>query len=360
MFVHSSIASFGEAARSAISGAQSMAGIPRDYVITIGNFDGCHVGHQQLIQTARQLAQGYSDGDGKPAEVCVLTFEPRPAVFFGRQRGLPADEHAPLSGSLFAADQKIEAMAELGVDHLILQKFDTEFSRISPEIFFARATAGSCRAIVVGDDFHFGADRRGDAAFLKSACAGRGIGFVQVPAVTVAGIRASSSTLRRELIATGNVGLAARLLGREYAIDGQIEKGAQNGRRIGIRTANLRALDQIIPANGVYAGFYLRLPAGDDVDSQTIVPDLTKRDKAALPCVVNIGYRPTIDSSSAPRLSVEAHILDEIFPDDELYGTKARIYFAARLRDEQKFASIDALKIQIEKDIALARSALDV
>lgn len=334
----------------------------REFVLTIGNFDGCHVGHQALIKAAKQLASADNGSAAAPqqqADICLLTFEPRPAVFFARQRGLPADDHAPVSGSLFAVEQKVMAMRELGVDHLILQTFDTTFSRITPEAFFDQATTGKCRAVVVGDDFHFGADRRGDTGFLKDACARKKIAFVKVPGVTVGGVRASSSTIRRELIDAGDVDLASRLLGREYAIDGKIEKGAQNGRRIGVRTANLRALDQVIPKNGVYAGFYLRLSEDDQMGDQPSSgqerASLISRDPEALPCVINIGYRPTVDSGVHPRLTVEAHIIDYAVPDDALYGTSARIYFAARLRDERKFDSLEALKSQIQQDIGAAR-----
>jgi riboflavin kinase/FMN adenylyltransferase len=310
------------------------------HVLTIGNFDGCHLGHQALIRSARELA-----GEG---EVCALTFEPRPAVFFRKQKGLPPDEHAPASESLFDARQKAEAMAELGVDHLVFQNFDLPFSQLPAAEFFGAVTAGGCTGIIVGDDFHFGAGRSGDTAFLAAECARAGIAFRRVAGVTVNGVRASSSTIRRELLNAGNVELASSLLGREYALDGEIERGAQNGRRIGIHTANLKALDQIIPRNGVYAGFFLL--RGKDRS-----PSLTERSGEAMPCVINIGHRPTVDSSANPRLSVEAHIIDREFGADEFYGKSARIYFAARLRDEMKFASIDQLKSRIHQDIELAR-----
>jgi len=310
------------------------------YVLTIGNFDGCHLGHQALIRSARDLA-----GD---ADVCALTFEPRPAVFFRKQKGLPPDEHAPVTESLFDARQKTDAMAEMGVNHLIFQNFDLTFSQLPAIDFFRAVASGGCTGIVVGDDFHFGAGRSGDTAFLASECEKAFIEFRKVSGVTVNGVRASSSTIRRELLKSGNVELASTLLGREYALDGEIERGAQNGRRIGIHTANLKALDQIIPRNGVYAGYFSL------TDGEGRAPLMT-RDPAAMPCVINIGHRPTIDFSSNPRLTVEAHIFDREFGPEDFYGKRARIYFSARLRDEMKFTSIEQLKSRIHEDIELAR-----
>ena len=313
------------------------------YVLTIGNFDGCHLGHQALIRCARELA-----GDG---EVCALTFEPRPAVFFRKQRGLPPDEHAPATESLFDARQKTRAMVELGVNHLIFQNFDLTFSQLPAADFFAAVTSGGCAGIVVGDDFHFGFGRAGDTAFLSAECARAGIQFRKVSAIMVNGVRASSSTIRRELLKSGNVELAFALLGREYALDGEIERGAQNGRRIGIHTANLKSLDQIIPRNGVYAGYFLLI---DDADGAPLIA----RDLSAMPCVINIGHRPTVDLSANPRLTVEAHIFDREFGAADFYGKRARIYFSARLRDEIKFTSIEQLKSRIHEDIELARQLI--
>lgn len=332
MQTHNSIADFMRS-RDTLTGGVG-------FVLTIGNFDGCHLGHQALISAARDLA-----GTG---EVCALTFDPRPAVFFRKLRGLPPDEHAPSSESLFDACQKIEAMAELGVNHLIFQHFDSAFSQLSPAEFFRVVAGGGCSGIVVGDDFHFGAGRSGDTTFLAAECARTGISFRRVSGVTVNGVRASSSTIRRELLNSGNVQLASALLGREYALDGEIERGAQNGRRIGIHTANLRSLGQIIPRNGVYAGHLLLTGS---ISGSAIM----SRSELSMPCVINIGHRPTVDSSANPRLSVEAHILDREFGVDELYGRRARIYFTARLRDEMKFPSIDQLKSRIQQDIELAR-----
>jgi len=336
VFVHNSIESF--------SAWRRASGERPGFVLTIGNFDGCHLGHQALIQAARGLACD--------ADVCVLTFDPRPAVYFRKLNGLPQDEHAPASESLFDPQQKIEAMAELGVNHLILQPFDAAFSQVTADGFFQAISRDGCAGIVIGDDFRFGSGRSGDAAFLGKACQTAGISLRRVDPVTVHGVRASSSTIRREILNSGNVELASVLLGREYALDGEVERGNQNGRRIGIHTANLRSLDQIIPRNGVYAGYFSLL---EPLVAGSVKPALLCRNELALPCVINVGHRPTVDASAKPRLTVEAHVIDHKFGDDALYGKRARIYFAARLRDETRFSSIEALKEQIHRDIETAR-----
>ena len=305
-----------------------------------------------MIKTARDLLDEVVDGASSSGDVCVLTFNPRPAVYFRKLSGLPPDEHAPASESLFDPQQKVEAMQELGVNHLILQTFDDAFSQVTPDGFFQAISRGGCAGIVIGDDFRFGTSRSGDAAFLATACQTAGIALRLVDPITVHGLRASSSTIRREILNSGNVGLASTLLGREYALDGEVERGNQNGRRIGIHTANLKSVDQIIPRNGVYAGYFALL---DPDVAGSIKPPILCRNESALPCVINVGHRPTVDASAKPRLTVEAHVIDHTFGDDALYGKRARIYFAARLRDETKFSSIEALKEQILRDIEMAR-----
>ncbi len=306
-------------------------------VVTIGNFDGCHLGHQTLVHQAQILA-----GSG---EVACLTFSPRPAVFFGRTGGDAA------TSSLFTDGQKAEAMAELGVHHCIFQPFDREFSELSRENFFALVREIGCRGIVVGDDFRFGAGRSGDVHWLSAACAKANILFSKVDPVSVNGVRASSSAIRREIALGGNMELAGRLLGRDFALDGEIIAGARNGRRIGVPTANLKPLDQILPRTGVYAGHFACRGSG-------YKPCLLSVDRSALPCVVNVGYRPTVDVSGTPGLSIEAHVIDHNIPLDSLYGHDARIYFAARLRNEMKFSSVEQLKEQITRDIAAAKQLL--
>lgn len=330
MFVHNSIDDFA----THKSAPQKAPG----FVLTIGNFDGCHLGHQALIRAARKLA-GAQD-------VCVLTFEPRPTVFFRDLKGLADHEVEAAEKSLFDSNQKAQAMEELGVNHLIFQTFHQNFSQLEPGEFFRIITHKGCAGIVVGDDFQFGAGRAGNTDFLEQECRQAAIAFSKVGAVTVHGVRASSSAIRGAILTSGNVELAAGLLGREYALDGEVERGVQMGRKIGIPTANLRWSDaQIIPHAGVYAGYFVL-----SADQTLLV-----RSPVALPCVINVGYRPTVDVSAKPRLSVEAHAFDQNFAGDIWYGKSARIYFKARLRDEMKFSSLEALKIQIQRDIDLAR-----
>jgi riboflavin kinase/FMN adenylyltransferase len=287
--------------------------------VTIGNFDGVHRGHQALVRAtvARARASG--------GAAVVLTFDPHPAQVLGRR----------VPPALTALAQKAELLEALGVDTVAVLPFTREVAGLSPEAFARGVLAGAlgARHVVVGESFRFGRRQAGDAPGL--ARLGDGLGFTvqAVPPVLDEGRPVSSSRVR-EALAAADVAHAATLLGRPHFVDGVVVEGDRRGRTIGFPTANLDPGPGLLPARGVYAG-PCRLPDG----------------RAPL-AVVNVGQRPTFGGGT---VTVEAHLLD--FSGD-LYGARLRLSFAARLREEQRFAAVDALVAQIGRDIERARALL--
>jgi riboflavin kinase/FMN adenylyltransferase len=212
---------------------------------------------------------------------------------------------------------------------VFVQRFDAAFAALSPEAFVDQLLVPlGARAIMVGDNFHFGAQRRGDVTHLAALGAQRGFS-VHVHSLAADGEGAFSSTRARRALEAGDVQGAARVLGRTHVLSGIVTQGAQLGRQLGFPTANLSDTPQMLPKGGVYA--VVVEGAGDGV--------------------LNIGYRPTV--SGEQRLSIEVHILDY---SGDLYGKSLRLQLVARLRDEQRFASVDELVAQIGRDIAAART----
>jgi riboflavin kinase / FMN adenylyltransferase len=288
--------------------------------VTVGNFDGVHRGHQALVSAAvarAQAAGGLS---------VVLTFDPHPARVLR-----PA--HAPAALTTLA--QKEELLAGLGVDRLAVLPFDAQLARLSPEEFaraVLRDTLGA-RAVVVGESFRFGHRREGDAQALVELGGRLGFDVHALPAVLEGGRPVSSSRIRSEL-AHGHVAAADALLGRPYFVDAAVVRGVGRGRTIGVPTANLAPENEILPAPGVYAG-HCRLGGGD-----------------SWPAVANLGRRPTFGGGD---LFLEAHLLGF---EGDLYGTRVRLSFQERLRDEERFPSKEALVARIRDDIARARELL--
>jgi riboflavin kinase/FMN adenylyltransferase len=289
----------------------------RSAAATIGNFDGVHLGHQALV--ARTVAAARRHG----ASATVLTFDPHPAR-------LLSPERAP--AALMTADQKAEMLEALHVDRLVVLAFTPELARSSPEEF-ARdvlATALGARHVVVGSDFRFGRERSGDVAALEAAGAALGFAVEPVAPVRAAGGPVSSSRIR-EAVAAGDVVQAAALLGRPFFVDGHVVEGDRRGRQIGVPTANLEVVNEVLPARGVYAGF-ARTADG-------------RRHRA----VANLGLRPTFAGAD---LRLEVHLLG--FAGD-LYGSLLRVEFTERLREERRFESVDALVRQLREDVEHAR-----
>jgi riboflavin kinase/FMN adenylyltransferase len=288
-------------------------------VLTIGNFDGVHLGHRALLAEltakARELAL--------PAT--VLTFEPHPRELF-------APEQAP--ARLASLRDKIELLAEAGVDRVHVCRFNRQLAALTAAQFIERILVQglSVRHLIIGDDFRFGKGRSGDFALLQQA--GRDHRFVVEAMHTVdfGGVRVSSSEVRAAL-ACGNIERAEELLGRAFVIAGRVMDGRKLGRTIGFPTANIQVRRKRLPLSGVFA-----------VTVSGVGPQ-------PLPGAANIGVRPTVDAGLQPVL--EVHLLDF---DRDIYGLHVDVNFLHRLRDEAKFESLDALKAQIARDVAAVRA----
>ncbi len=290
-------------------------------VLTIGNFDGVHLGHRALIDRVLQEARA-----AKVPSV-VMTFEPHPV------KVLHPDRH--LKRIFDSADQALE-LQKLGVDLLINEPFSREFSQLPPERFVLDwiYRPFSPAKVVVGYDFSFGAGRVGSIQFLKQKALELGFEIEILPPVKVGDILVSSSRIRQAL-AEGDVSLAKKLLQRPFYLSGLIVKGAGRGRTLGIPTANLNTHAETVPAPGVYC-------AWAEIHG--------KRH----PAMVNIGFNPTFQLTPH-QPAIEAHLLD--FSAD-IYGEELNLYFMARIRDEQKFSSAQALVQQIKLDILRGREIL--
>jgi len=293
-------------------------------VVAIGNFDGVHVGHRALIARARELAAGSG------ALAVALTFDPHPAA-------LLAPAHAPRR--LTSIPRRVELLAQAGVDAVVVEPFTRELAGASAEAFVDELVIGAlgAGAIVVGYDFSYGQGRSGTIATLEAHCRRVGVDVAIVAPVTVDGEVAGSTKIRGHLRA-GNVVGAARMLGRPWDVDGVVVHGAARGRTIGVPTANIRTDIELAIAPGIYA------------------VTLSPQDAAAgapMPAVASLGTNPTFVDNGG--LVLEVHVLDW---HGDLYEQRVRTSFVARLRDEVKFDSVDALIAQIQRDIADARTAL--
>jgi len=299
----------------------------RGSVVSIGAYDGVHLGHQALLARVGTLA-----GDLGVASA-VVTFDRHPAT-------VVRPESAPRL--LTDLDQKLELLAAAGVDRTLVLHFDEARARESAEDFVAEVLVGcfGARAVVVGHDFHFGHQRRGTVRLLQSM--GADLGF-DVLGVALAGHggegEAISSTRIRALLAAGEVEAAASLLGRPHEVRGTVGPGDQRGRQLGFPTANVAVPPEILlPADGIYAGWYGR------------------PDGSAHAAAIALGRRPTFYDGAATSL-LEAHLLDF---EGELDGEAAAVRFAVRLRPELRFDSADALVTQMAADVADTRAALAV
>jgi riboflavin kinase/FMN adenylyltransferase len=307
----------------------------RGCAVAIGNFDGVHLGHQRLLAIARERARA------RGARTAVLTFEPHPVRVLRPQLAPPL--LTPLA-------RKLELLAAHGVDAAVVQPFDRPYAATPAAEFAARDLAGRLRAadVVVGYDFTAGHERaRVDA--LGPLLARHGVLLHVVPPVTADGLVVSSTKVR-EFLLEGNVEAAALLLTRPYDLDGAVARGAGRGRAFGFPTANVET-SALLPANGVYV---VRAVVGG-------VPTGSGAREAAVPGrgaihggVCNVGTKPTVETGG--RVVAEAHLF--AFDGRDLYGAAIRIAFLARLRDERRFPSVDALRAQIAADVSRARDAL--
>ena len=290
-------------------------------VLALGNFDGLHRGHRKILDRLQRVA-----GERRASSV-VMTFDPHPP------RVVRPDKAPPL---LMTKAQKLEALAQAGIDGAAIVRFTHEVSQWDPETFVRTVLVEWLRVseVWVGANFLFGRDRSGNFSLLRTLGARYGFKAEKIDPVRYKDFVVSSTRVRR-LITEARVDEAAALLGHPYVIDGVVIRGAQRGRTMGFPTANLCSDNELLPPHGVYA-------------TNAIL------DGIVMPSVTNIGTRPTVDSSG--QTSVETHIFDL---DRDLYGATLRLAFIQRLRDERAFDSLDLLKSQIAADCARARVLFD-
>lgn len=306
------------------------------HATTIGNFDGCHLGHQRLFSQTLTLAAQ------KGLQSLAISFSPNPRAFFAK-----GGTDAPL----FTNAQKIRVFRELGLDAAYLQHFDQAFSGLTAEVFYRDWLIKKfhTRALVVGHDFHFGAQRRGSPAFLQAHAPHDGITLHVEPPLSWAGTLLSTTAIKARLREEGDVEGVQPWLGRPYMVEGTVERGAQLGRRLGFPTANLGEVGQLLPKNGIYACRAWIIEEGESLPILSVPPE-------TLAAVVSIGTRPTVDNSGT--IKAEAHLLEGAIGTDALYGKRLGLYFYHRLRDEARFADLEELKRAIADDCARARRLL--
>lgn len=294
------------------------ANILRPTVLTLGVFDGLHLGHQRIMQTVAERARAVE------SVATAITFDPHPRAV------LHPESAPPLLQTL---DQRLANFEVLGIEQAIVIPFTREFAALPAEAFLTDIIRDRLHAkeVYLGKGFAFGKDRGGNIALLRDMSSKLGFAADEVDEVQIRGQRISSSKIR-DLLAAGQINLARRMLGRPYGVEGVIIRGNRRGHTIGFPTANLKPHNRVIPRYGVYA-------------TATLIEGTWRRS------ITNIGVRPTFETDSDP--SIESYIFDF---DGDLYGDVLRVRFLYRIRDERKFNGIEELKAQIEKDTRRARN----
>ena len=289
-------------------------------VVSLGNFDGVHLGHQTIL---RRLVQ---EAERRRGTALVVTFHPHPLSVLRPARPLPL---------ILSLREKLDSLAQQGVQRVVLQRFSRAFSRLSPEEFVEQylVRAIGVEHVVIGHNFSFGRDRSGSAEALERLGQRYNFGVEVVGPVRVLDRTVSSSAIR-SLLSAGDLDGATALLSRPYTVSGRVQQGFRRGRTIGFPTANLRPRADLLLPNGVYA---VRLEVGQQTQ---------------LAGVANVGVNPTFGHNAR---TVEAHIFD--FSAD-IYGQRLRVGFVARLRGERKFPSVPDLVKQIREDAERARTLL--
>jgi len=286
-------------------------------VLALGNFDGVHRGHRKILERVRRVSNEHG------ATPVVMTFDPHPP------RIVRPDKAPPL---LMTKAQKLEALADAGVQGAAIVRFTPELSRWDPETFVRIVLVDWLHVseVWVGANFLFGHDRAGNFSMLRLLGARYGFKADKIDPVRYKDFVVSSTRIRR-LIGEGRVDEAGALLGHQYSIEGIVMHGDHRGQTLGFPTANLCTENELMPPHGVYA-------------------TTTRIDGIVYPSVTNVGTRPTVDASG--RVLVETHLLNQEF---DLYGVCIRVGFVQRLRDERPFESLDLLKTQIAADCQRAR-----
>lgn len=302
-----------------IKSLDDLTGLFPSSVVTLGNFDGVHLGHRELfrhlVKTARQLN----------CPSIVYTFDPHPLKFL-------APDKAPLL--LNTPEEKQRLIAASHIDYLIKTPFTAEFAAMTPEQFVDDVLIEKLqvKSLVVGYDYAFGKGRRGDTKFLKASGAEKGFTVDVLQPVEADGLPYSSTRVRN-MVAEGDVAGVVRLLGRQYNLEGRVVAGDQRGRELGFPTANLETDKELLPAPGVYA---VKVRHGSQEYNG----------------VVNLGKRPTFEGDAS---TIEVHLLDYT---GQLYDQNLRVYFVERLRGEKKFLTVDELVNAIAADVLKGRQIL--
>lgn len=292
--------------------------------VTIGNFDGLHVGHREVIDRLVAMVRAKEQLDQQPGTTVIVSFYPHPSVVLGRAQAIP--QITPLH-------QKVSILKEWGVEKFLLLHFTPALARLSAAEFLDRYIIRGLGAqcAVLGPDTALGRNREGSKEFIAEYLTRAGLAVSEVSFKEELGERVSSRRIRA-LLEAGEVHAAQQLLGRPYALEGRVCAGAARGRAIGVPTANIRSPRQVIPRHGVYAS-WVRLPDGQKY-----------------PAVTNVGVRPTVSADGV--VTIESHLLDY---SGDLYGKRIEVGLVNKLRDERKFADVSELTAQIVKDIEKAR-----
>ncbi|GAB4261026.1 MAG: bifunctional riboflavin kinase/FAD synthetase [Methylomicrobium sp.] len=294
--------------------------MPKGCVLTIGNFDGLHLGHRAVIEKVAKHGREM----GLPT--VALIFEPQPLEYF-------QGKNAP--SRLTRLREKVIQFLKLPVDHVMILRFNREFADMEAETFIKSVLLDklNVKYLVIGDDFHFGKARRGNFAMLKEQ--GREFGFQveDTPSYQLDGHRISS-TLIRDALGEGDLEAAAKMLGRPYSVCGRVAYGDKIGRTIGFPTANIHLSRKNTPIEGVFA------------------VSMTGIDGRAIPGIANVGTRPTLGGS---KVILETHLFDF---DRDIYGHYVEVHFNKKIRNEMRFPSLAALKAQIADDVAEAKKIL--
>ena len=287
--------------------------------VAIGNFDGVHLGHGELLQKTRQ--RGQANG----AQVTVLTFFPHPVEVLNPSKKLER---------LTTTEEKLELLENYGVDFVLVEKFDATLSSLSPSQFFERYLVEGLKAasVHVGFNFKFGKGREGNTQVLRELCQKRGMVLCVEPPFEIEATKIDSSSVRH-LISLGEVDRAALWLGRPYAVRGQVQHGDHRGTGLGFPTANLHfPKEKVRPKNGVYV-------------------TRAEWQRQIFRSVTNVGVRPTFGDGAKSVSRIEVHLLEF---SARLYDELLKVEFLKRIRDERKFPSIQALKAEIHADVAVA------
>ncbi len=290
-------------------------------VVTVGVFDGVHLGHLEMLN--RLSAYAYEN----ECETVVVTFEPHPKLVLPNQKELKL---------LHTLDEKLERFRLAGIDSVLVIPFTTEFAGISPRNFIKHVLVDiiKIKHVITGYDHFFGQDRKGDFDLLNQMGNEHGFTVDELPMISVVSQTVSSSSVRQILL-EGNVEQAEKMLGYAYSISGEVVTGNKIGRNIGYPTANLKpnSIHKLIPAQGVYTSYI-------ELEGKTWKG------------MTNIGFRPTLD---AKNLTIETHIFDF---DSDVYGKEITVSFVNRLREERRFSGLESLKKQLEMDKVEAYSLL--